>query len=266
MPFVTVAGHELHYTEAGTGAPVLFLHAYPFNAAMWDYQLDEVAATHRAIALDLPGFGDSAPPADPRGSSMEKWSELVAGFIVELALEEPTIVAASMGGYLVFALIRQHAELLGDLVLVGTRAKSDDVETWQRRTDVQEALEGGEDPATLSKGMVEGLLSSGSLDRPELVEYVLALMNRNTAEGWIGALEAMKNRPDAMGAVKGLGHRTLVLVGELDRLTPLADATLITRLVSNGTLDVIPDSAHLPNLENPVAFNEKLLAFLNPAT
>jgi pimeloyl-ACP methyl ester carboxylesterase len=111
--------------------------------------------------------------------------------------------------------------------------------------------------------MVEGLLSQASLDRPELVEYVLALMQHNLHEGWIAALEAMKNRPDAMGALRGMPRPTLVVAGELDRVTPLSESTLISRLVAEGELVVVKDSSHLPNLENPTDFNGVLRQFLS---
>jgi 3-oxoadipate enol-lactonase len=263
MTTVTVAGQEVHVVDRGSGDPVLFLHAFPFNAAMWEYQYADLEADHRVVGIDLPGFGSSPAPADPKSASMDRWAGLVAGVITELGLEQPTVVAASMGGYLTFSLIRQHLDLLGPLVLVATRPKSDDVDTWEKRTAQQEALAGGEDLATLAKGMVEGLLSQASLDRPELVEYVLALMQHNLPEGWIAALEAMKNRPDAMSALRGMPRPTLVVAGELDRVTPLSESTLITRLVADGELVVIPDSSHLPNLENPTQFNGVLRQFLS---
>jgi 3-oxoadipate enol-lactonase len=263
MTTVTVAGQEVHVVDRGSGDPVLFLHAFPFNAAMWEYQYADLEADHRVIGIDLPGFGSSPAPANPKAASMDAWADLVAGVITELGLEQPTVVSASMGGYLTFSLIRRHLDLLGPLVLVATRPKSDDVDTWEKRTAQQEALAGGEDLATLAKGMVEGLLSQASLDRPELVEYVLALMQHNLPEGWIAALEAMKNRPDAMGALRGMPRPTLVVAGELDRVTPLSESTLISRLVADGELVVVKDSSHLPNLENPTDFNGVLRQFLS---
>ncbi len=265
MTTVTVAGQELHVVDRGSGDPVVFLHAFPFNAAMWEYQYAALESQYRVIGIDLPGFGSSAPERDPKSATMESWADLVAGVFDELGLEQPTVVAASMGGYLAFALIRRHLDKLGPLVLVATRPKSDDVDTWENRTRQQDALEGGEDIATLAKTMVDNLLSQASLDRPELVEYVLALMQHNLPEGWIAALEVMKNRPDAMGALRGMPRRTLVVAGELDRITPLAESTLITRLVADGELAVIKDSSHLPNVENPMEFNEVLLEFLGRA-
>ena len=262
MTTVTIAGQELHVVDRGNGDPVVFLHAFPFNAAMWEYQYAALEADHRVIGIDLPGFGSSPAPTDPKAATMDAWADLVVGVFDELGLEQPTVVAASMGGYLTFAMARRHLDKLGALVLVATRAKSDDVDTWEKRTNQQQALAGGEDLATLAKGMVDNLLSQASLERPELVEYVLALMQHNLPEGWIAALEAMKNRPDAMGALRGMPRKTLVVAGELDRITPLAESTLITRLVADGQLVVVKDSSHLPNLENPVEFNAVLTTFL----
>ena len=66
-----------------------------------------------------------------------------------------------------------------------------------------------------------------------------------------------------MGALRGMPRKTLVVAGELDRVTPLSESTLITRLVADGELVVVKDSSHLPNLENPVEFNEVLVRFLD---
>jgi pimeloyl-ACP methyl ester carboxylesterase len=263
MTTVTIAGQELHVVDRGNGDPVVFLHAFPFNAAMWEYQYAALEADHRVIGIDLPGFGSSPAPAQPKAATMDSWADLVVGVFDELGLDRPTVVAASMGGYLAFAMCRRHLDKVGPLVLVATRPKSDDVDTWEKRTGQQQALVGGEDLATLAKGMVDNLLSQASLDRPELVDYVLALMQHNLPEGWIAALEAMKNRPDAMGALRGMPRKTLVVAGELDRITPLAESTLITRLVADGELAVVKGSSHLPNLENPVEFNALLERFLD---
>ncbi len=262
MTTVTVAGQEVHVVDRGSGDPVLFLHAFPFNAAMWEYQFADLEVDHRVVGIDLPGFGSSPAPTDPKKATMGAWADLVAGVITELGLEKATIVSASMGGYLTFELVRRHRDLVGPLVLVATRSKSDDVDTWEKRTEQQDALAGGEDIATLAKGMVENLLSQTSLDRPELTDYVLALMQHNLPEGWIAALEAMKNRPDAMSALRGLDNPTLVVAGALDRVTPMAESNLISSLVDDGELVVIPDTSHLPNIENPQAFNHALRTFL----
>ena len=123
MTTVTIAGQELHVVDRGNGDPVVFLHAFPFNAAMWEYQYAALEADHRVIGIDLPGFGSSPAPANPKAASMDSWADLVVGVFDELGLDQPTVVAASMGGYLAFAMVRRHLDKVGPLVLVAHPAQ-----------------------------------------------------------------------------------------------------------------------------------------------
>jgi 3-oxoadipate enol-lactonase len=109
--------------------------------------------------------------------------------------------------------------------------------------------------------MVEGLLSGASMSRAELVDYVLALADGATPEGWIAALEAMKGRPDPMLLLRQADVRALVVVGELDRVTSIAEAMSLRSLLQ-GELVIVPNVGHLPNVEDPLAFNDALVALL----
>ena len=74
----------------------------------------------------------------------------------------------------------------------------------------------------------------------------------------------MKDRPDWMLLARQSDVRALVIVGELDRVTPIAEAMSLRSLLK-GELVIVPDVGHLPNLEDPLAFNDALSAFLAPA-
>ncbi|HKE77385.1 MAG TPA: alpha/beta hydrolase [Acidimicrobiales bacterium] len=247
--------------DRGEGDAVVFLHAFPLQAAMWDYQVDELEGSHRCIAVDMPGFGQSPPPAEPERASMQAWAGLVAGVLDQLGIEQATIVGASMGGYLAMALLRHHPERVRQLVLADSRARSDDPSVANKRSAQQDLLRGGAEVASLAKENVERLLSSGSMSRPELVDYVHALADGADPEGWIAALEAMKDRPDSMLLLRQASVRALVVVGELDRVTPIAEAMSLRSLLK-GELVIVPNVGHLPNLEDPLAFNEVLVNFL----
>jgi pimeloyl-ACP methyl ester carboxylesterase len=169
-----------------------------------------------------------------------------------------------MGGYLALALLRHHRDRVRQLVLADSRARSDDPAAAQRRTAQQDQLRDGAEVSSLAKETVERLLSSGSMARPELVEYVHALAGDADPSGWVGALEAMKDRPDSMLLARQSDVRALVIVGELDRVTPIAEAMSLRSLLK-GELVIVPDVGHLPNLEDPLAFNEALSAFLASA-
>jgi pimeloyl-ACP methyl ester carboxylesterase len=99
------------------------------------------------------------------------------------------------------------------------------------------------------------------MSRAELVDYVLALADGASPEGWIAALEAMKGRPDAMLLLRQADVRALVVVGELDRVTPIAEAMTLRSLLQ-GELVIVPNVGHLPSVENPLTFNDALVAFL----
>jgi pimeloyl-ACP methyl ester carboxylesterase len=261
VPLLEVDDHQIHVIDRGSGEAVVFLHAFPLQAAMWDYQLDAFDATHRCLAIDMPGFGHSTPEADPGRTSLQHWSDLVVGALDQLAIPSATFVGCSMGGYLAMALLRHHADRVDRLVLCDTRARSDEAGAGARRSEQQQQVRGGAEIGTMAKGMVESFLSAGSMARPDLVTYVHALADGGTPEGWIAALEAMKGRPDSMLLLRQAKVPALVVVGELDRISPIAEAMSV-RLLLKGELVVIPNVGHLPNLEDPLAFNEALTAFL----
>ena len=261
MPLLEVDDHQIHVIDRGSGEVVVFLHAFPLQAAMWDYQLDAFDASHRCLAIDLPGFGETTPEADPRTASMQHWSDLIAGVLDRLDTATATFVGCSMGGYLAMAMLRHHADRVERLVLCDTRARSDDAGAGARRSDQQQQVRGGAEIGTMAKGMVESFLSAGSMARPDLVTYVHALADGGSPDGWIGALEAMKGRPDSMLLLRQANVPALVVVGELDRIAPIAEARSL-RLLLKGELVIIPNVGHLPNVEDPLAFNEALAAFL----
>jgi len=262
VPLLEVHGQPVNVVDRGDGDAVVFLHAFPLQAAMWDYQIDELEGTQRCVAVDLPGFGQSPPPDDPDSASMRGWADLVVGVLDQLGIGEATFVGASMGGYLAMAILRHHRARVRRLVLADTKARSDDPSVAQRRRAQQDQIRGGAEVGSLSKEMVEGLLSSGSMARPELVDYVHALADGADPEGWIAALEAMRNRPDSMLLLRQAEVPALVIVGELDRVTPIAEAMSVRSLLK-GELVIVPNVGHLPNVEDPLAFNEALVGFLS---
>jgi pimeloyl-ACP methyl ester carboxylesterase len=80
--------------------------------------------------------------------------------------------------------------------------------------------------------------------------------------GFIGALEAMKNRPDSTGDLTRIDVPTLVIVGEDDGVTPPEASRKIHAHVAGSQLVVLPGVGHLSNLEAPEAFTGAVEGFL----
>jgi pimeloyl-ACP methyl ester carboxylesterase len=77
------------------------------------------------------------------------------------------------------------------------------------------------------------------------------------------AIGALMGRPDSTPGLSSIACPAIVVVGERDEITPVADAEAMQRAIARSTLCVIPGAGHLSNLEQPAAFNRALTTFLN---
>ena len=263
MPSVTVDGVRLHYLDAGAGEPVVvLLHAFPLQARMWLSQMDALGERTRLVAPDLKGFGSSDAPDDPAVYSMEGYADDVAALLDHLGLERVVLGGLSMGGYVAFAFLRRHRHRVAALVLADTKPEADTPEVLERRTDQQRTVrEEGIGPVV--DAQLEALLTEHThQQRPEVVERARELM-QNPAAGFVGALEAMKHRPDATDELSAIDVPTLVLVGDQDGPSPPEVAEQMAAKISDAEVVVLPQAGHLSNLEATAAFTDALRDFLD---
>jgi 3-oxoadipate enol-lactonase len=263
MPTAEVSGLSLDYRDTGgDGLPVLLLHAFPLDSQMWEPQLDSLGERYRLIAPDLKGFGGSDAPDDPAAYSMDSYADEVGGLLDSLGLSRIILVGLSMGGYVSLAFWRRHREAVSALVLADTRAEGDPPEGVERRTAQQEQVR-EQGIASLVEALPQGLLGRTTWEKkPDVVARLKALMKNNPPSGWIGALEAMKTRPDATDDLTSISVPTLVIVGEEDGITPPESSRKMHEHIGGSRLVVIPEAGHLSNLEAPDAFTGGLAEFL----
>jgi 3-oxoadipate enol-lactonase len=262
MPRVTVDGVELSYSVAGSGPVVLPIHAFPLHAGMWEPQIEALENSVRFLTPDLKGFGASDAPEDPAAYTMDAYADELAGLLDDAGVDAAVLCGLSMGGYVAFAFWRRHRERVRALVLADTRAEADSPEAFERRTNQQQQVR-EKGPPALTEGLLGALLAPSTRDqRPDVVERVKDLMD-NPAAGYIGALEAMKQRPDSTADLAAIDVPTLVVVGEEDALTPPDAARKVHEHIGGSRLVVVPQAGHLSNLEAPDAFNGALAEFFS---
>jgi 3-oxoadipate enol-lactonase len=260
-----INGISLAYTDQGSGLPLVFLHAFPLNRTMWHPQ--EALSSHfRIITVDLRGHGESDAPL--WHYSLDQAAEDVRGLLDALSIQRAVFVGLSMGGYVLFALYRKHADRVQGLVFADTRAQADTAEGRNGRFQMaQTAYRKG--PSAIADIMLPKLLSPTTIQtKPGLVHTVRTMIEGNEISGIAGDLMAMAERPDSVPLLTQITCPTQVIVGERDQATPPSDAQLIAELIPGAALAVIPGAAHLANLEQPEAFNQILRSFavrLSPA-
>jgi 3-oxoadipate enol-lactonase len=262
VPFADVGGTRLHYLDVGRGdLPVVLLHAFPLHAEMWAPQLACLSARTRVLAPDLKGFGRSDAPEDRAGYTMAGYAGDVAALLEHLEVGRVVLGGLSMGGYVAFSFLRHFGGMVEGLVLADTRATADQPEVLERRTSQQDVV-AREGPGAVVDSLLDGLLSDHTKsNRPELVAQVRGLMD-NPAAGYVGALEAMKQRPDVTADLAAIAVPTLALVGDQDAQSPPDVVRGWQERIPGSRLAVLPRAGHLSNLEAADEFNAAVDDFL----
>jgi 3-oxoadipate enol-lactonase len=256
---------SVRYEDVGKGLPVVLLHAFPFDRAMWEPQLAPIAAAGcRVLAPDLPEFGETTPGSEV--FTIERSADVIAELLEEIGIEKAVVGGLSMGGYIALAFARRHPERLIGLILADTKAAPDDADAKANRDRLIADVKAGGAP-TAAEALLPKLFSPTTRDRnPEVIEQAQSLILHQRGAAIIAALYALRDRPDAVPGLVSVGVPTLVLVGEHDAITPRPVAEQLARGIRGAELVSIPNAGHLANLENPEAFNSAVISFLRKLT
>lgn len=254
---------EIDYRDAGSGVPVVFIHAFPLNQSMWDDQLSHLRDHCRVISLDLRGFGGSDAPNGVY--SIDEMAADVRGLMTALEIDRAVLVGLSMGGYIALAFFRNYPEAVRGLVLADTRAGADTQEARERRLNSALKAE-REGSRAISEDMVPLLLGRTTMEtRPSVVERVRTMIEGNSPQGIAGAQRAMAERRDSTNMLSVIDVPVLIVVGSEDTLTPVTEAERMRNGIRGALLRIIDDAGHLSNIEKPEEFNAALIDFIASA-
>jgi pimeloyl-ACP methyl ester carboxylesterase len=227
---VQADGFEIRYVEAGDGPPLVCLHGAGGLRLTRAHEL--LAASHRVIAFEAPGFGNS--PVNDRTASLPELAQTMLDAVNALGLERFNLWGTSFGGKLALWLAIQDPERLEALVLAS--------------------------PAAI-------LLNPGPLPRPEEMASILyAHPERQTNAGpvppdidakqraLVGRLIGPARDPELEERMRGLEVPTLVLFGTEDRLTPPELGRIYREILPSCHLVIVYDAAHAIYADRPEAF------------
>lgn len=231
---------------------------------MWAKQEEALSSQFRVITIDLRGHGESDAPL--WHYSLDQAADDVHGLLDYLSIRHAVFVGLSMGGYILFAFYRKYAECVKGLVLADTRAQADTDEGIRARFEMaQVAYKQG--ARAIADIMIPKLLSPATIQtRPKLVQHVRTMIEDNQVSGIAGDLMAMAERLDSISLLKRMTCPAQIIVGELDLPTPPSDAKLMADWIPDAHLTIIPEAAHLSNLEQPDLFNETVRSFVADIT
>ena len=253
---------QIGYDDQGSGPPVVFVHGFPHDRSLWTQQRVALATQWRCITPDLRGFGESTARAP---YTMDQYADDIVALLDWLEIEAAVICGLSMGGYVAMALWRRHPDRVQAMILCDTRATADSEATRDARNELM-ALAHRSGADAVAEKQLPGMIGATTRERrPDVVDNVRAMMARQSVSGIVGALEAMRDRPDSRETIASITVPVLFLVGDEDVLTPVRDAEAMRDLLPDTTtvrLERIADAGHATCLERPAAVMHAIAEFL----
>jgi pimeloyl-ACP methyl ester carboxylesterase len=248
----------LPHDEAGSGPALVLLHAGIADRTMWAEHLEPLAqAGYRAVALDLPGFGEAPVPPGEQAAWLD-----VLRTMDELSIEQAALVGSSFGGAVALRAAHVAPERVSSLALISAPPPNLEpspqlAAVWQAE---EEALERG-DTAAAIKVVVEAWTLPDAL--PGLRERVAAMQRRafdlqGTAEPQ-DAPDPLEEDAEALGRI---AVPALVAAGEREMADFTQGAEAMAATLPSARHAVIEGAGHLAPLEQPERFRALLLDFL----
>ncbi len=254
-----------HYIDIGisTAAPVVFIHGFPFSHKMWTFpggQTEALAGTHRVVAYDVCGHGESEVSSGHY--SIEFFVDDLIGLLNHLNIQQAIVVGLSMGGYIALRAIEKHPDRFKGLVLCDTRSEADSNEgKIQRAVQINSIKSEGVKP--FAEEYIKNIFAPESMtERNESVRLIQSIIERTAPSSLFGTLLALAARTDTTDSLSSIKVPTCIIVGEKDVLTPVSAAEKMKENIPHAAVTVIPNAAHISNMENPEAFNKALVEFL----
>ena len=245
--------YEIHGKE---GAPWLtFSHSLACSLRMWDGQVAEFKERFRILVYDTRGHGGSEAPTGPY--SLDMLAEDLRQLLDQLKIKKTHYVGLSMGGMIGQVVALTDPGVFERVVLADT-GHTQTPETrkqWEER--IQTAQTKGMQP--LVQPTIERWFTKDFRDTPA-AKKIADLIGSTPVPGYVGCCQAIANL-NTTARLKGIKNPVLAIAGEQDAAAP--GTRYIGENVPGAKVVMIPQAAHIANIEQAEAFNRALREFLS---
>lgn len=250
MPKIDRDGVKIHYEVHGSGPTLLLTHGYSSTSAMWTGQIEALSKHHKLVLWDMRGHGQSDYPDDPAAYSEALTVADIAALLDQVGAASAIIGGLSLGGYMSLAFYRAHPERVRALLIIDTGPgfKKDDArDAWNQRAH-----------HTAERYEREGLAVLQTLSRER------SSVSHRNASGLAHAARGMLTQRDArvIESLPAITVPALVIVGA-DDAPFLAASDYMATKIPGAKKAIIPAAGHAVNMDQPQAFLEAVLPFLD---
>ncbi|CAO1669195.1 Alpha/beta fold hydrolase [Halomonas sp. NYA30] len=259
MAFHTINGRSVAYRLLGSEVNPLIVLAHPLgmSQAVWDDVIPALLPRYRVLTWDLPGHGASQAVSGSQITPADLAAEALA--LAELAgAERFHFAGTSIGGVVGQQLIAAHSDRLLSATLTNTGAVIGNPDLWNTRAGRvrQEGL------AAMSEEIVPRWFAPAAFEAsPALKAGWCVQMGRGDDESYAQLCE-MLGRDTFTGKLSGKRTKVQLFGGSEDMATPAATLEALATELDGAPLEVFDGVGHVPAVEAPVLFAQKLLAVL----
>jgi len=250
------AYYEIHGKE---GAPWLTLsHSLACSVRMWDEQIASFKDRYRILAYDSRGHGQTEAPSG--AYTLEQLADDLKGLLDHLKIAKTHYCGLSMGGMIGQTFALKYPGILQTLVLADTssRIPPEVGPMWEERIKVAQTQ--GMQPL-VQPTLERWLTASYRSAHPETVARIGKLIADTPVPGYVGCCHAIP-KLNLTARLKEIKAPIQIIVGADDQGTPVAMSQAIHDNAPGSRLDILPNAAHLSNIEQPAAFDRALAEFL----
>ncbi|MBP8306778.1 MAG: alpha/beta fold hydrolase [Burkholderiaceae bacterium] len=250
MPLLDRDGVRIHYEVHGKGPVVLLSHGYSATSQMWRGQIAALSKDHTLVTWDMRGHGGSDSPDDPARYSAEATVDDMAALLDTVGAERAVIGGLSLGGYMSLMFHAKYPQRVRALLILDTGPgfrKDEARNGWNQQA-----------ARTAERFEEEGMAKVNALKETSTGG------THRSATGLALAARGMLAQRDAtvIESLPGIRVPSLIVVGADD--TPfLQSAEVMAAKIAGSQKVVIPAAGHVANIDQPQAFNDAVLAFLN---
>ena len=268
MAFLTTDDNvKLYYEDTGTGTPVIFVHEFAGDYRSWEPQVRHFARRYRCVAYNARGWTPSEVPQDVAAYSQARARDDIRCVLDHLKIDKAHVVGLSMGGFATLHFGLSYPERALSLVVAGAGygAEKDQRERFRNEAVVIAGKLEKEGMAAFAEAYAYGptRVQFENKDPRGFAEFKRQLAEHSAKGAANTQLGVQRERPsifDLEPQLKTLNVPTLILNGDED-WPCLLPGVFMKRMIPSAALQLIPNSGHTINIEEPDAFNAALAAF-----
>jgi pimeloyl-ACP methyl ester carboxylesterase len=265
--FISVKDIKIHIWEAGKGYPVILVHGFTGTAYDWRFNIPELAKNFSVHAFDLPGFGYSQKPLDFKYDA-DGYADFVVDFLDERGIDKAVLAGNSLGGHVALNTTARYPKRVSGMVLIDSGGYPDSKKfllfNLMTRPVLGKLMMQLNSPGTIRQALKDTILYNPAFATEDVISDYYNVYSTPDARKIppivVRNMTADEKRVPEI--LKLIQSPALIIWGEQDKVIPVCWGECFHRDITNSSLVKVPESGHMPQIEQSAMVNKAITGFI----